>query len=326
LDNVSTLKRSNVKTFIIQPKGKNMDAIVFGNVTLDIICYPVDDVPRHESIAFEDVTISPGGCGSNTAIGLAALGVPTGIVSCTGDDDAADLLFRYWERVGVDARFVRRTSEQPTGTSVGLVDSDFQPRFVHSSGANRGLTAEVIDPQAFVAMGAKFFHIAGFFVLPNLFEDVAAKLAELRSLGICTSLDVVFNVRMDDSRLRGALWEALPHLDYFIANAYEAFRLTGEENPGKAAAILGERGARSVIIKLGAEGCYALSESFTGVIPGIPVEVVDTTGAGDAFAAGFIAALSKGADIQAACEAGNRTGAKICTQLGAIAAWLEEDS
>ena len=106
-----------------------MDALVFGNVTLDIICYPVNDVPRHESISFDDVMVSPGGCGSNTAIGLAALGIPTGIVTCTGDDDSADLLFQYWQRAGVDSRFVQRISAKTTGTSVGLIDDDFQPRF-----------------------------------------------------------------------------------------------------------------------------------------------------------------------------------------------------
>jgi len=299
-----------------------MNAIVFGNVTLDIICYPVNEVPRHESISFEDVTVSPGGCGSNTAIGLAALGVPTAIVARTGEDDSANLLFRYWERIGVDTRFVQHTNQKPTGTSIGLVDDDLQPRFIHTSGANRGLTAAIIDPQAFAAVGARFFHIAGFFVLPNLFEDVAEKLAELRSLGITTSLDVVFNERMDDSKLRAALWKALPHLDYFIANAYEAFRLTSEEPPQKAAVILRERGARSVIIKLGAEGCYVLSDEFTGIVPALKVEVVDTTGAGDAFAAGFIAAKVHSADLRAACEAGNRAGARIVQKLGAITGWL----
>jgi sugar/nucleoside kinase (ribokinase family) len=301
-----------------------MDAIVFGNVTLDIICYPVNEVPRHESISFEDVTVSPGGCGSNTAIGLASLGVPTGIVARTGEDDSADLLFRYWQRVGVDTRFVERTQEKPTGTSVGLIDDDFQPRFVHISGANRGLTAAVINPQSLAEAGAKFFHIAGFFVLPSLFEEVAENLAELRTLGIVTSLDVVFNTRMDDPKLRDALWKALPHLDYFLANDHEAFRMTDETDPVKAAAILRTRGARNVIVKLGAEGCYTLSDEFTGVVPALKVEVVDTTGAGDAFVAGFIAALARGADVKSACEAGNQAGARIVQKLGAIAGWLEK--
>ncbi len=301
-----------------------MDAIVFGNVTLDIICYPVNEVPRYESIAFEDVTVSPGGCGSNTAIGLAALGIPTGIVARTGDDDSADLLFGYWQRVGVDPFFVRRTRGVPTGTSIGLIDDHFQPRFIHTSGANRGLTAEVLDPSAYAARGVQFFHIAGFFVLPNLFNQVAGKLDQLQKLGITTSLDVVFNVRMDDQKLREALWAALPHLDYFIANDHEATRLTVEKDYKKAAEVFRERGARGVIIKLGAKGCYALSDAFTGIVPATKVNVVDTTGAGDAFAAGFIARLVRGCDLRDACQAGNQAGAKVCTRLGAIAAWLDE--
>lgn len=300
-----------------------MDAIVFGNVTLDVLCYPVNEVPRHESIAFDQVTVSPGGCGSNTAIGLAACGVPTGIVARTGSDDAADLLYRYWQRVGVDPRFVQQVTDLPTGTSVGLIDGNFQPRFIHTSGANRQMTAADIDPPALAAAGVRFFHIAGFFVLPNLFEQVAEKLAALRQQDITTSLDVVFNVRMDDPRLRSTLWAALPHLDYFIANQHEALRLTGMEEPAEAAADLRRRGAQSVIIKLGAQGCYADSPNFTGLVPGVTVEVVDTTGAGDAFAAGLIATLVRGQGLQAACQAGNQAGSRICTRLGAIAAWIE---
>jgi len=301
-----------------------MDAIVFGNVTLDIICYPVNEVPRYESIAFEDVTVSPGGCGSNTAFGLASLGIPTGIVARTGDDDAADLLFRYWQRIGVDPRFVSRTPGVPTGTSVGLIDDHFQPRFIHTSGANRGLTAEVLDPAAYATQGVRYFHIAGFFVLPNLFRQVADKLGQLQKLGITTSLDVVFNVRMDDPKLRDSLWASIPHLDYFMANDHEATRLTGESEPQKAAAAIRARGACNVIIKLGAEGCYASGDDFTGIVPATKVNVVDTTGAGDAFSAGLIAGLAQGLKLHDACRTGNQAGAKICTRLGAITAWLDE--
>ena len=300
-----------------------MDALVFGNVTLDILCYPVNEVPRYESIAFEDVTVSPGGCGSNTAIGLAASGISTGIVARTGDDDAADLLFQYWKRVGVDTRFVQRTAGHATGTSVGLIDDDYQPRFIHTSGANQGLTAEVMEGHAFRSAGVRFFHIAGFFVLPNLFEQVGERLAVLRELGITTSLDVVFNVRMEDARLRETLWKALPHLDYFMANLHEAYRLTGLKNPAEASAELRRKGAQSVVVKLGAEGCYADSNRFRGLVPTAQVDVVDTTGAGDAFAAGFIAGLAEGQGLEAACQSGNRAGSQICTQLGAISAWLQ---
>ena len=93
-------------------------------------------------------------------------------------------------------------------------------------------------------MGFSFFHIAGFFVLPNLFEQVVKNWLRLRDLGITTSLDVVFNIRMDDPKLRSALWAALPELDYFISNDHEASRLTGEDDYGKAAAVLRNKGAQ----------------------------------------------------------------------------------
>jgi sugar/nucleoside kinase (ribokinase family) len=299
-----------------------MDAIVFGNVALDVICYSVDDVPRRDSLSFEQVAVTPGGCASNVAIGLAALGVSTGLIAHTGDDDTAEMLFRYWERVGLDTRFVQRTPGS-TGVSIGLVDRDYQPRFVYTPGANRGLTAAAIDPQTIAAAGVRHFHISGFFVLPNLSALLDEKLSTLRVLGITTSLDVVFNNRMDDPQLRAALWAALPQVDYFMCNDYEAFCLVDERDPALAAQKFRERGARGVIVKLGENGCYLDVDSVPQRIPALKVDVVDTTGAGDAFAAGLVAALSRGADIVQACQAGNQAGARVCTRLGAIEAWLE---
>ena len=85
--------------------------------------------------------VSPGGCGSNTAIGLGALGVPTALVACMGVDVAAGLLEQYWQRWNLDCRYVRRVDTASTGVSVGLVDRQLQPRFIHTTGANRFLTA-----------------------------------------------------------------------------------------------------------------------------------------------------------------------------------------
>ena len=81
--------------------------------------------------------------------------------------------------------------------------------------------------------------------------------------------------------------------------------------------------AQNVIVKLGAAGCYVLSDEFTGVVQACEVSVVDTTGAGDAFAAGLIAALTGGKDLKSACQAGNQAGARIVGKLGAITGWLE---
>lgn len=296
-----------------------MQVVVFGNVTLDILCYPVAEVPRHRSIAFEQSTVSPGGCGSNVAIGLSALGVPTALIACTGADVPADLLNQFWQKFGVDCRFVRRVPATSTGVSVGLVDRKYQPRFIHTPGANRLLTAGDLDIEAYRKDGAGFLHIAGYFVLPGVLdEQLGMALERARAAGLVTSLDVVSSPRMVQPEM---LWTCLPHLDIFLCNQREAATITGIKRYKQAAGFLRARGAHTVIIKRGAAGCWVDGETWQGAVPGITVPVVDTTGAGDAFAAGMLAALSAGKDLPAACQAGNQAGARIVGALGAVAAW-----
>jgi sugar/nucleoside kinase (ribokinase family) len=297
-----------------------MQAAVFGNATLDVICRTVDEVPRYESIAFEHVAIAPGGCGSNVAIGLQASGIPTGLIARVGNDDAAFLVKRYWERLGIDLTFVRSVPDRPTGTSIGLIDSNAQPRFIHTSGANATLTAEALNPTELINAGIQAVHIGGFFVLPGLLDGrLPEALGGVRQRSIFISLDVVRSPRMKDPTL---LWPCMQFLDVFLCNAEEAHRLTGCENAAEAAQVLLQLGSRYVIVKLGADGCWLEGGEVSANIRGEKVDAVDTTGAGDAFAAGLIAAVLRGADMAAACQAANTAGAKMVSKMGAIAGWF----
>ena len=296
----------------------NLKVVVAGNVTLDVLCYPVDDVPRHESIAFERAFVGSGGCASNTAVVLASLGVPTGIVACIGDDESGEIARRTWQTYGVDARFVEVVTAQ-TAVSIGLIDSDFQPRFIHTSGANALLTPDRLNPRAYAAAGARWLHIGGYFVLPGLTQGkLAAVLQQARALGMATSLDVVTSPAMENP---APLWALLPQVDVFFCNLHEAKRLTGAESAAEAAALLEQRGAQTVVVKLGAKGAFVQSDGFRGVVPAPAVDVVDTTGAGDAFAAGYIAAALEGAPPREAALRGNEIGAQAVTALGATAAF-----
>jgi sugar/nucleoside kinase (ribokinase family) len=302
-------------------RSKRSKAVVLGNVTLDVLCSPVDDVPRHDSIPFEQVAISPGGCGSNVAVGLCALGVPAVLVSCIGSDDAAGLVERTWRRAGVDTRFVRRVEDLPTAVSVGLVDSDAQPRFIHIPGANAALTTDMLDLPALTAEGSRFLHVAGFLVMPGLEgKQLAKKLAAARQRGMITTLDVILSRTRDDP---APLWPCLPHLDVFLCNWKEAHHLTGEEEPLAAAGALRRLGARAVVVKLGAGGCWLEHEEGGIHIPAPPIEVVDTTGAGDAFAAGLIAGLLRGDGLEGACRSGHAAAARVVGALGTVTGWFE---
>jgi ribokinase len=298
-----------------------MEAVVFGNITLDVICKPVEDVPRHDSLPFDEVVVAPGGCGSNVAIGLCALGIPTALVGRIGNDDAAYLVNRYWRKVGLDTRYIRRMKGLPTGTSVGLIDRDCQPRFVHTSGANKTLNPNALQVEKYIRDGARSLHVGGFFVLPGLMlGNLDAKLAQAHEQGLLTSLDVVRSIRMADTSL---LWACMPHLDIFLCNQTEAGRLTGENEAEKAARVLRSRGAKAVIVKLGSKGCLLAFADGVEPIGGVkPGKVVDTTGAGDAFAAGLIAALLRGKAIGDACLEANQAGARAVENLGAVTGWF----
>jgi sugar/nucleoside kinase (ribokinase family) len=302
-----------------------LKAAVFGNVTLDMLCYPVDEVPRNNSISFEHSAISPGGCGSNVAIGLRALGIETLLIASVGDDLAGEIDLRIWEDWGIDCRFVNKKTQLTTGVSVGLVDRAFQPRFVHTSGANAKLTTDDLDIGSLAANDVGWLHVAGFYVLPGLLDGrLGPALRAAQELGLRTSLDVVESPRMGEA---SHLWPCLPYLDIFLCNQQEAQLLTGEAEPFQAAAELHSHGAKTVIIKVGAQGCLLSDESFSGKTPtqsriqALKVQAVDTTGAGDAFAAGLIAAMLRGKDILEACHAANQAGARVVTDLGAISGW-----
>jgi sugar/nucleoside kinase (ribokinase family) len=302
-----------------------LKAAIFGNVTLDVLCYPVDEVPRRNSISFERSAISPGGCGSNVAIGLRALDIETILVARTGDDLAAEIDLHIWEDWGIDCRFLKKEAQLTTGVSVGLVDRDFQPRFIHTSGANAKLTSADLDANQLADNDVGWLHIAGFYVLPGLLDGrLEHALRAARQAGLRTSLDVVESPRMRETQF---LWPCMPFLDIFLCNQQEAQILTGEADPFRAAMVYHSHGAKTVIIKAGEQGCWLSSEGFLGEpavqsrIPALDVHVVDTTGAGDAFAAGLIAAILKGKRIQEACRSANQAGGRVVTALGAIAAW-----
>lgn len=298
--------------------------LVCGNVTLDITCAPVDDVPRHDSLLFEHGTLSAGGSASNVAVGVAALGEPVALVACTGDDETADFLHHTWRRVGVQTQAIRRLPDTPTSITICLVDSHAQPRFLHAFGANRALTSADIRRAVHALPSARFIYIGGYFVLPALLApDFAETLAEARRQGRFTLLDVTLSPTMQDP---SPLWALLPHLDIFLCNETEALRLTGAPTVAAATTTLLDKGAHCVIVKRGANGCDLATHQERRTIPAPPVaHVVDTTGAGDAFGAGLVVALARGASLEEACRAGHTAAARVITAHGAISAWLNAE-
>jgi sugar/nucleoside kinase (ribokinase family) len=196
-----------------------------------------------------------------------------------------------------------------------MVDPDGERRFVHYMGANARLTLEDIDLE--MIRTATILHVGGALVLPGIDGDPTAwLLKEAHAAGVVTFLDTVWD---DTGRWMEVLAPCLLHLDYFIPSLPEAQAITGQEDVVDVARALLDRGVGTVALKMGADGCLVAtqgSEMFH--LPAYEVEVVDATGAGDAFAAGFIAGVWHGWSLEKTAQLANAVGALCVTGVGAL--------
>lgn len=278
-----------------------------------MIVRPVDVLPERGTLGLVDsIALRGGGCALNTASAVAKLGLRAAVVGKVGTDAFGDFILRTLEERRVDASGVIRDSATPTSASVALVDATGERTFLHATGANATLVSGELREEPF---SGRALHIAGALVLDELDGDpTASLLSEARRRGIMTSVDTVFDARGRWDRLLAAL----PFCDLVTPGLAEAHAITGEEEPTRAARRLRELGARVAAVTSGAEGCYVAGESFEGHVAGFRVESLDGTGAGDAFAAGFLFGLLDGRPLEECARLANAAGALATRAIGAF--------
>ncbi|SDG71608.1 carbohydrate kinase family protein [Pelagibacterium luteolum] len=286
--------------------------LVIGDVITDILVVPQGPIARGTDTP-ATIQPMPGGSGANQAVWLAAMGVEAHFV---GRVAAADVprLTRHFEGQGVAAHLAA-DEVCPTGTLICLVDIDGERSFMTDRGANARLCAE--DLHADLLIGTERLHISGY----ALFEP-GPREAILDFATRAAARDIPFSV---DPSSTGFLETVGPHnfldwiagADLIVPNADEAALLTGQTDPAHQVAALLERFPR-VVLKRGRDGAiYAARDIAPISLPAETVDLVDTTGAGDAFLAGFLAAELRG-DTPATCLAtAIATGARAVTKLGA---------
>ena len=289
------------------------DVVCLGILVADVIARPVDRVPDSGSLALVgEIVLRGGGCALNTGTALTRLGLSVACAGKVGGDAFGDFVIGLLDERGVDRSLVARDASLPTSATVVLVDEAGERTFLHVPGANGTVGADELDLDRVLA--ARALHVAGALVMPALDgEPTATLLAEAQRRGVTTSLDTVWDATGEWSRLE----PSLPHLDLLCLSHAEALALSGEREPEDAAAWARARGAGTVAITLGADGCYAEDDEFAGRVAAPRVEAVDATGAGDAFAAGMIYARLQGWPLERASVFANRVGAAATTAVGA---------
>lgn len=285
-----------------------------GILVADVLVPRLERLPAAgELLATDDFLIQPGGCAANTAIALGRLGVPAAVCGCVGEDLLGPFVEHELRSRGIDTSGVRRVAGYPTSKSVIVPVVGEDRRFIHTFGANAVLTAADIGQAALEA--ARVVYVGGYLVLPSLREDeLAARLGEARARGTRVVLDVAVP---SGSRLPpDAARALLPLADYVVPNADEARALTGESEPSRQAEQLLERGARVVVVKLGERGAYVRTAEEAFEVPAPPVDVVEPSGAGDAFAAGLVLGILEGWDLERSVRFASVLGGSACTALG----------
>ncbi len=290
-----------------------MDVVCLGILVADVIARPVDAAPSPGSLGIVDaIEVHAGGCAVNAASALAAFGLEAGVVGKVGGDLFGDHLLDILDERGVAREGVLRDERARTSASIVLVDSGGERTFLHVPGTNSAVTEEELDPGLLFA--GRALHLAGALVMEGLDGEPFARIAaEARRRGILTSLDTVWDPTGRWSRLE----PCLPHLDYVLPSLAEGRALSGEREPREVAAWLRARGARNVLLTMGAEGCYAAGEGFEGRVPAPQVAAVDGTGAGDAFAAGVLYGALDGRSLERCARLGCAAGAIAATTVGA---------
>jgi len=295
----------------------SLDVVTFGEAMLLLVADRPGPIESAES--FHKRTA---GAETNVAIGLARLGLKVGWVSRLGTDSMGRYLLDAMQREGIDCTHVVSEASQRTGFQFkGRVDDGSDPpvEYHRKGSAASHVRPEDIDVAWLTA--SRHLHATG--VFPALSEDCFAtaqrSLALMRAAGRTISFDPNLRPTLwpSPARMREAINGFAAQADWVLPGIEEGRFLTGETTPEGVAAYYRERGARLVVVKLGAQGAYYDGDDGSGRVPAFAVtRVVDTVGAGDGFAVGVVSALLEGRTVADAVRRGAWIGARAVQVLG----------
>lgn len=293
-----------------------------GNLVRDILVGPIADTTWGRTIWVDSIEEGFGGNGANTSYALAKLGTPVRLLGMLGSDEAGSRVLASLQNAGVDTTQVQRSGALPTPTTVVLVNPNGARALLHQTGASREAFKHPFKINGDLVAGCTWFHLANVYALPALRSHAGTMLESARQAGLRVSVDTGWDARGEWLEI---LRPCLPVTDLLFVNEDEARELTGLSHPIQAARALQEHGVPNVVVKLGAAGCVVFTGEESIASPAFQVPVVDTTGAGDCFVAGFLAALQRGLSYADAAHLANAVGALAVQKLGATTGLLSFD-
>ncbi|MEE8400632.1 MAG: carbohydrate kinase family protein [Candidatus Hydrothermarchaeaceae archaeon] len=283
-----------------------MDVVGIGALNYDHL-YKVDNIAGggyEERV--HSVVEAPGGSSANTIVGLSRLGCPTGFIGMAGSDREGNFILDDLKKEGVDSKFVGR-AKGPTGKIIGFVDRKGERALYAHPGVNDSLKIEKNHVE--YAQRARFMHVS-----PFVGEE--SQKAQKSLLNKLSGPSISFSPGMLYSKKFNKVKPVIKRSFVIFLNGDEMRLLTGKDYLDGAADLLGI-GSQIVAVTLGSKGCYVAEEKSSHHIKAYSTKAVDTTGAGDAFSAGFLYGLLKDKKIETCAKIGNFAASKCIARAGA---------
>lgn len=288
-----------------------------GILVADVIVEPVLHYPEKGILEpVNSITMHNGGNAMTAAINLRKLGVESAMVGMVGSDMFGEFLKNKLQAAGADTSGLRLSDKVQTSASVLMIDAGGERSFFHCTGTNAVFSESDIDYS--VVEKCDMVFVTGTFLMDNFDGEETMKfLKRCKELGKTTFLDVCWDAK---DRWGKLLDMSMPYIDYLMPSIDEAVKIAGREEPEEIADVFASKGAKNIIIKLGSKGSYLRKEGEAEgqIFPPYYVEnPVDTTGAGDSFCSGFLAAFARGKSADECMVFANAVGSHCVTAKGA---------
>ena len=293
---------------------RELDVLCVGGLVCDFMIRPVDAGVFTREVSYMDAAESNvGGDAANESIVMGKLGNRVAILAEIGDDGTANELRSVFAKAGVNTDHLVVRKNKKTRTNIVLIRPDGERHFVIFPNDFDEFCGDDLDYE--LLPQAKIVSIGSIHHLPLLDPAIPGYLKAAKEAGCITSADMCPNLGNTPEEM---VIESCKYLDYLIPSEGEMRDLFGENwTPEEAARTLRSWGVKNVVIKLGGKGCYILNDTYDERVPAFPAKAIDTTGAGDSFAGGFLTGVLKGWDLKKCAIFGSATGCLAVQAIGA---------
>ena len=298
---------------------KKYDATIVGLYVLDILGRPVSEIPKGGDLAYiDELRLTVAGTAGGTIIDCAKLGLSTLAVGAVGDDEKADFVVSVLEKFGADTAGFERIKGVPTSSTILNIRPNGERPALHLRGACDYFMPP--NKEKLNIFDCKVFHLGGTGLLKKLDGSASVELLKDAKENECiTTWDLIGATESTIDIVK----PLLPHIDYFMPSIEEASIMCGLDDPKDIAKYYLDNGVTNCVLTMGGEGSLFVNKDETIKTPAFDINVVDTTGCGDAFDAGMITSLINNFDLEKSLKFATTTSGLVATGLGSDAGIID---